>query len=161
MTGSELQLLTGARNTKKNLELLKKKKSFFKDVVKSENSHENTQLYNTTCPSELVNAFVKCKEVRDKSRQLYFSRTRMKRKFNYELQKRRARNRRSSKERQFAMDINKALIMFIGDRGHGTGSRIKGHIKYGGHGHVPVAITNEHNSSQTCVYCFKKKWNIR
>ncbi|KAI8881784.1 hypothetical protein K501DRAFT_188097 [Backusella circina FSU 941] len=53
--------------------------------------------------------------------------------------------------------------MFIRDRGHGVGSRIKSHLKYGGHWkekkhglYTSVAITNEHNTSQTCVYCFKK-----
>ncbi|KAI8876119.1 hypothetical protein K501DRAFT_201117, partial [Backusella circina FSU 941] len=43
------------------------------------------------------------------------------------------------------------------------GSQIKGHLKYRGHWkekkhglYTFVAITNEHNTSQTCVYCFKK-----
>ncbi|KAK9718280.1 hypothetical protein K7432_005626 [Basidiobolus ranarum] len=53
--------------------------------------------------------------------------------------------------------------MFIGDRGHGIGSRIKGHVKYGGkwketiHSrYTSVFVTDEHNSSQTCVFCFEK-----
>ena len=51
--------------------------------------------------------------------------------------------------------------MFIGDRGTGVGSRLKGHLKYGGkwkpklHA-VSSAIhfTNEHKTSQTCMFCF-------
>jgi hypothetical protein len=57
----------------------------------------------------------------------------------------------------------KPLIMFIGDRGFGIGSRIKGHLRYGGkwkqliHGlNTTVCITNEEFTSQTCVYCFSK-----
>ncbi|KAI8878913.1 hypothetical protein K501DRAFT_194759 [Backusella circina FSU 941] len=51
----------------------------------------------------------------------------------------------------------------IGDRGTGVGSTISRHNRYGGtwkvkiHGRYTAScITNEHNSSQTCVYCFKK-----
>ncbi|KAI8643815.1 hypothetical protein BD408DRAFT_384896 [Parasitella parasitica] len=53
--------------------------------------------------------------------------------------------------------------MFVGDRGHGFGSRIKGHRQFGGfwkqqrHSrYTPTLITNEHNTSQTCVFCFHK-----
>ena len=54
-------------------------------------------------------------------------------------------------------------MMFVGDRGHGVGSRIKGHQRFGGtwkqeiHGrYTPTVITNEYNSSQTCLFCFRK-----
>ncbi|EPB84660.1 hypothetical protein HMPREF1544_08603 [Mucor circinelloides 1006PhL] len=47
--------------------------------------------------------------------------------------------------------------------GHGVGSRIKGHQRFGGtwkqeiHGrYTPTVITNEYNSSQTCLFCFRK-----
>ncbi|KAI9485407.1 MAG: hypothetical protein EXX96DRAFT_475739 [Benjaminiella poitrasii] len=53
--------------------------------------------------------------------------------------------------------------MFVGDRGLGIGSRLKGHLKYGGKWkpvknslYTSVLITNEHNSSQTCLFCYKK-----
>ncbi|KAI9248110.1 hypothetical protein EDC94DRAFT_352320 [Helicostylum pulchrum] len=53
--------------------------------------------------------------------------------------------------------------MIIGDRGAGVGSRIKVHLRYGGkwkqdiHGkYTSVCITNENNTSQTCVYCYNK-----
>ncbi|KAI8085638.1 hypothetical protein BDF21DRAFT_241711 [Thamnidium elegans] len=53
--------------------------------------------------------------------------------------------------------------MMIGDRGTGVGSRIKGHLHYGGkwkhdiHGkYTPVCIANENNTSQTCAYCYNK-----
>lgn len=51
--------------------------------------------------------------------------------------------------------------MFIGDRGTGVGSSIKGFRKYGGkwkekiHAEsVNVCVTNENLTSQTCVFCF-------
>jgi hypothetical protein len=54
-------------------------------------------------------------------------------------------------------------INFVGDRGYCVNSRIKGFRKYGGkwkptrHSrYCPTIITNEYNSSQTCVYCFAK-----
>ncbi|KAI9473394.1 MAG: hypothetical protein EXX96DRAFT_487343, partial [Benjaminiella poitrasii] len=53
--------------------------------------------------------------------------------------------------------------LFIGDRGTGVGSSIRSGIRYGGNWkmknharYAPVSITNEHNTSQVCVYCFKK-----
>ncbi|KAI9486852.1 MAG: hypothetical protein EXX96DRAFT_475266 [Benjaminiella poitrasii] len=43
------------------------------------------------------------------------------------------------------------------------GSRLKGHLKYGGNWkpfknsfYTSVLITNEYNSSQTCLFCYKK-----
>ncbi|KAI9469779.1 MAG: hypothetical protein EXX96DRAFT_623386 [Benjaminiella poitrasii] len=53
--------------------------------------------------------------------------------------------------------------MFVGDRGLGIGSRLKDHLKYGGNWkpvknglYTSVLITNEHNSSLTCLFCYKK-----
>ncbi|KAI8880037.1 hypothetical protein K501DRAFT_192233 [Backusella circina FSU 941] len=53
--------------------------------------------------------------------------------------------------------------MMIGDRGTGIRSTIRRYNRYGGtwkakiHGRYAAScITNEHNSSQICVYCFKK-----
>ncbi|KAI9256864.1 hypothetical protein EDC94DRAFT_616002 [Helicostylum pulchrum] len=53
--------------------------------------------------------------------------------------------------------------MFIGDRGHGIVSSIKGHQRFGGfqkqnkHGQNTLTlVTNEYNSSQTCLFCFDK-----
>jgi hypothetical protein len=51
--------------------------------------------------------------------------------------------------------------MFIGDRGYGYGSKIKGHRRFGGfwkqkiHSkYTTVLVTNENKTSQICVYCF-------
>lgn len=53
--------------------------------------------------------------------------------------------------------------MMIRDKGLEAGSRIKGHLRYGDkwkhkiHGqYTNVCITNENDTSQTCVFCFQK-----
>ncbi|KAI8047205.1 hypothetical protein BDF21DRAFT_405151 [Thamnidium elegans] len=53
----------------------------------------------------------------------------------------------------------KHMVMFIGDRGTGAGSTIKGYRRYGGtwkqrsHGKSnTTCITNENKATQTCVY---------
>ncbi|KAI8330282.1 hypothetical protein BD560DRAFT_416411 [Blakeslea trispora] len=62
----------------------------------------------------------------------------------------------------------KKLLMMIGDRGFGIGSRIRGHLRYGGiwkqdrHArYTTVCITNENYTPQTCVYCFNKLTHAR
>ena len=54
-------------------------------------------------------------------------------------------------------------ITFVSDRGLSIGSRIKAFIRYGSHWkpkrhslYTTVCITNEHNTSQTCIYRFNK-----
>ncbi|KAI8380130.1 hypothetical protein BD560DRAFT_459265 [Blakeslea trispora] len=57
----------------------------------------------------------------------------------------------------------KQLVMMIGDRYMGAGSRIKRHLRYGdiwkqdNHAlYTTVSIIKENNTSQACVYCFHK-----
>lgn len=61
-----------------------------------------------------------------------------------------------------ALKKNK-LLMFIGNRGTGASSRIKGLRRYGGkwkeniHSEaVNVCLANENMTSQTCVFCFNR-----
>ncbi|CAO3699750.1 unnamed protein product [Rhizopus microsporus] len=60
-------------------------------------------------------------------------------------------------------DKSKKLLMFVGDRRTGVGSRIKGFMRYGGkwkenmHAEaINVCVTNGNKASQICVFCFKK-----
>ncbi|ORE07996.1 hypothetical protein BCV72DRAFT_98622 [Rhizopus microsporus var. microsporus] len=53
--------------------------------------------------------------------------------------------------------------MFIGDSGLCFGSSIKGYQRYGGYWkpikhslYTMACITSEYNTSQTCIFCFKK-----
>ncbi|CAO3656432.1 unnamed protein product [Mucor fragilis] len=79
----------------------------------------------------------------------------------YEFQKCRFIDKLCVKERNHV--IKKKPIFFVGDRGYGINLRIKGHFRCGGiwkskiHAeYCRVLITNEHNTSQTCVFCFSK-----
>ncbi|KAI8352166.1 hypothetical protein EDC96DRAFT_577465 [Choanephora cucurbitarum] len=65
---------------------------------------------------------------------------------------------RKGKQKAGHRPPQKQLIMMIGDRGMDVGSRIKQHLRYGGiwkqnnHAcYTTVSITNENNTSQTCV----------
>lgn len=95
-------------------------------------------------------------------REFYFSNAMVKGKRRSELQLRRTKDLICSNERRFVAGKSKP-IMFVGDRGYGIGSSIKGHLRYGGmwkpdiHSrYTSVGITNEHNTSQTCLFCFQK-----
>ncbi|KAI8876273.1 hypothetical protein K501DRAFT_308610 [Backusella circina FSU 941] len=81
---------------------------------------------------------------------------------NLMLTNKRFRDKLCSKERKYSLaGEKKSLVMVIGDRGTGVGSRIKGHRRYVGrwkqelHGrNTTMYIKNENRTSQTCVYCF-------
>ncbi|KAL7325285.1 hypothetical protein PS15p_207792 [Mucor circinelloides] len=54
-------------------------------------------------------------------------------------------------------------LLFIGDRGYGINSPVKGHMRCGSareakeySQHCPVIVTNEHNASQTYLFCCSK-----
>ncbi|CAO3636577.1 unnamed protein product [Mucor hiemalis] len=55
------------------------------------------------------------------------------------------------------------VVQFVGDRGTGVGTRIKGYRRYGGRWlenmrgqRGNVCLTDEYRTSQTCVYCFSQ-----
>jgi hypothetical protein len=97
-------------------------------------------------------------------RRFYYNKRYITKKRQYTYKKRRYYDRICAKERRYASGIkSRVLVMFIGDRGYGVNSTIKGHLKYGGfwkakkHSfYATVAVINEHNTSQTCIYCSKK-----
>ncbi|KAG2233685.1 hypothetical protein BDF21DRAFT_457861 [Thamnidium elegans] len=83
------------------------------------------------------------------------------RKRRLELTKRRYCDKTTAIEGKFSG--TKKPIMFIGGRGRGIRSSIKGHQRFGEfkkqnkHGqNTPTLITNEYNGSQTCLFCFNK-----
>jgi hypothetical protein len=80
-----------------------------------------------------------------------------------ELLTRKTKDRLCSQERKFTQQTDKSSrpVMLIGNRGTGVGSSIKGYSRRGGkwisetHGRYAVAaITDEHMTSQLCIYCF-------
>jgi hypothetical protein len=66
----------------------------------------------------------------------------------------------ASMERQF---LGGSLqVMCVGIAGTGAGTRIGGHLRYGGgklrqrhRRYITVAMTNEYRTSRTCCYCFQ------
>ncbi|KAI8641782.1 hypothetical protein BD408DRAFT_467729, partial [Parasitella parasitica] len=94
-------------------------------------------------------------------RSFYYNQSMIKRRRRLELSCRKGFHRLAAYEKKSSGA--KRLIMFVGDRGHGFGSRIKRHGRFGGFwkqqqhgGYTPTLITNEHNTSQTCIFCFHK-----
>ncbi|KAI8364504.1 hypothetical protein EDC96DRAFT_463609 [Choanephora cucurbitarum] len=99
-------------------------------------------------------------------RKSYYSPALNRSKKRYEMRQEKAHDRTCSAERKYSQQQQQrqALhIMFVGDRGYGVGSSIRGHVRLGGSWKpkkhslcTSVCITNEHNTSQVCVFCFKK-----
>ncbi|KAG1507786.1 hypothetical protein G6F46_001816 [Rhizopus delemar] len=87
-----------------------------------------------------------------------------------EIQKYRFTHRICTKERKALSQTSgnspstkKKLVMFIGDRGAGVGSCIKGFKRYGGrwkeaiHSEAAnVCVTNENLTSKACIFCFRR-----
>ncbi|KAG2201717.1 hypothetical protein INT46_003109 [Mucor plumbeus] len=71
------------------------------------------------------------KEEKELTENFYFSNANAKRRRRLELAKNRYYHKLEVQERTFTQ--SKAPIMFIGDRGHGVRSIIKGHQQFGGH----------------------------
>lgn len=105
---------------------------------------------------------------REVLRSFYYSkRARKESQTNYWMNKK-IQDRMAVEERRFISGRKKPLksvpntvVMCIGSAGTAVGARIKGHAKRGGktirhrHGrYLPVAMTNEFRTSQTCCFCF-------
>ena len=137
-------------------------------------SEKSLKAANTS--EKIVNDYIFMQENRQTMRDFYDTARSSKRRIRQEYLMKKAKERLCSRERK-AMNPKathdrkkkqkatnpKHLVMMIGDRGFGVGSRIKKHLRYGGtwkqdlHAkYTTVCITNENNTSQTCVYCFKK-----
>ncbi|KAI8887784.1 hypothetical protein K501DRAFT_330228 [Backusella circina FSU 941] len=158
----DIDHLSGCKKLRKKLQKEKKLVKHAK-VVEGEALQSKLDFYQTTDMDILKNASADFVNTRQESRSLYYSHSSMKATRKYELQKQRQVDVLCSSERKFVKGKKNPSIMFIGDRGYGVGSPIKGHLKYGGkwkqekHSkYTPVVITNEFNTSQTCLYCFEK-----
>ncbi|KAG0183760.1 hypothetical protein DFQ28_001038 [Apophysomyces sp. BC1034] len=102
----------------------------------------------------------------------YYSNRAHKDKITKEIYKRRAYDRVAANERQTIASSalprgtsskNVIPVMAIGTQGTCVGSRIKGHLRYGGkwlrerhHRYTPVCMTDGFRSSQACIFCFRK-----
>ncbi|KAL4206359.1 hypothetical protein AB4K20DRAFT_1773551, partial [Rhizopus microsporus] len=159
---TEIDYKSGAQKIRRNLQRAKNSTEKGQQSTEIEASLSQLDMSRTRDVNEMYNMYL---EHRDISREFYFSPQRAKQKRSYKLQKRRYIDRLCSAERQYAVSDVKGVrpIMFVGDRGLSIGSRIKGFMRCGGHWkpkkhslYATVCITNEHNTSQTCIYCFNK-----
>lgn len=99
-------------------------------------------------------------------REFYYSNDTISRdKRKKELRRRKFIDNLCSNERSFIVGGQAGYfgLNFVGDRGYAVNSPIKGFRKYGGRWkpsihsrYCPTVITNEYNSSQTCVFCYRK-----
>ena len=143
--------------------IVQKKKSTTEGhvVLDEEEKLSNHNLHQCQTVEELQEAISHHCDARDKLRSFYYSNSQCKQRRRLELKKRRFYDKLAADERKTSGA--KRPIMMIGDRGHGIGSRIKKHQRFGGHWkesrhglYTPTLITNEYNSSQTCLFCYSK-----
>ncbi|KAI8091495.1 hypothetical protein BDF21DRAFT_332254, partial [Thamnidium elegans] len=142
----------------------KKKTILGREIQDLENKlSKEKKLADSRNINDVETFYKKRKEASARLRAFYYSQKHIKRRRTYELQKRKYVDRLCSNERNYVTSGSKSIpIMFVGDRGYGIGSTIKGHARQGGlwkpkkHSlYSSVCITNEHNSSQTCIfYCY-------
>ncbi|KAI9262468.1 hypothetical protein EDC94DRAFT_94556 [Helicostylum pulchrum] len=142
----------------------KKESIVGQEVQKLELDLCKEDLSSALTTADIDNWYEKQKSTRDPLRNFYYSSKSNKRKRTYELQKQKYVDQLCSKERKYVSSSgNTVPILFVGGRGYGIGSRLKGHSRQGGiwkpkkHGlYTSVCITNEHNASQTYPFCFGK-----
>lgn len=129
-------------------------------VQEAEATLSRNNLHNATSMDQLNERYTTSLQQRDTIRNFYYTSAMSNSRHRYELTKRKNMDRICAEERCYVKHPN---IIFVRDRGASVGSRIKGHLRYGGfwkpniHSlYTSVCITNERNISQTCGYCFHK-----
>ncbi|KAL0137307.1 hypothetical protein V8B55DRAFT_1578093 [Mucor lusitanicus] len=160
----DIDFKTGAKKQRQRL-LRDKSSTKGQAVQASENICSQNSLHDAQNINDLNERYQAQLEHREAIRQFYYTQTRAKQKRKYEYIKRKQIDLLCSQERQYVNNYNSKsqTVLFIGNRGTGVGSRIKGHLRYGGHWksktharYTSVCVTNEYHSSQTCPYCFQK-----
>ena len=101
------------------------------NMMKEEKKLTEFSLHNSDNAADLDRKFEWHSCSWDTIRNFYFSNANAKRRRRLELAKNRYYHKLAAQERTFTQ--SKAPIMFIGDRGHGVRSIIKGHQQFGGH----------------------------
>ncbi|GAA5803126.1 hypothetical protein HPULCUR_008601 [Helicostylum pulchrum] len=149
----DIQYRSGGKSAQVNLLKKKKRGEQGQRIVEIEKELYESSLWTATSIDDLTNKYSKHDGYKENLRDFYYSKS---------MVKQRRRSKLSLQQRKFVGNKSKS-IMFIGDRGYGVGSNIKGHIKYGGkwkpaiHSrYTSVRITNDHHTSQTCLFCYGK-----
>lgn len=146
---------SGNRSYREALEREKKKDAFGIRIINIESKMAENIIDNVTSVSEVDDWKEAVAPDIDKLRNFYYSPKRIKKKRTKELKKRKYIDRLCEKERYHVSPLkNVKKIMFVGDRGYGIGSKLKGFNRCGGiwkpkqHSrYLAACITNEHNTS--------------
>ncbi|KAI8098875.1 uncharacterized protein BX664DRAFT_8905 [Halteromyces radiatus] len=156
ITSKDLNWRTGFYHRRKKME----KK--LKNTELPTTSDEPTPMLSTN-PDQILRYTKLVQDRRTPMRDIYHSKAMIRERKAGKLQKQRVYARTITEERRFLKGDSKYLVMAIGNMGTGVGSRITGHHRRGGKWHLKknsqrgaVMLTDEHLSSQTCVFCFSK-----
>ncbi|CEG74258.1 hypothetical protein RMATCC62417_09496 [Rhizopus microsporus] len=160
----DIDVGSGYYNVRRKLEKAKKSTEG-KAVQAIENNLVKLDLKMATSVEQAMNIHQQHVSNRLALRNFYNSKKRVRLKRTCEMQNDRFQRRLYAKERTFLIGkkvkgkCRPCLIMFIGDRGTGVGSTIKGSRRYGGKWKqcmhemsVKVCIRNENMISQTCMH---------
>ncbi|KAG1445632.1 hypothetical protein G6F56_009846 [Rhizopus delemar] len=153
---------SGARSYNENLEREKRKDSSGLKILNIESTMAKNSIYGLASAQQVDDWKTNMESNFIELRKFYYSSKRMKKRTK-ELKKKYV-DRLCSEERYFVSPVkDRKRVMFVEDRGLAMGSRLKGFMRYGGlwkpkqHSrYAAVYVTNEQNTSQTCVFCFKK-----
>ncbi|CAO3646917.1 unnamed protein product [Mucor hiemalis] len=151
---------------RRKLERAKKNTVEGKKVLETENMLSKTPMNTKNASlSDFQAAFNLHANHSDQLRTFYSSKKRANLQRAEEIQKKKFLDSMVDKERRDMAPKKgwRKVVQFVGDRGTGVGTRIKGYRKYGGRWlenmrgqRGNVCLTDEYRTSQTCVYCFSQ-----
>ncbi|KAI9262954.1 hypothetical protein EDC94DRAFT_561190 [Helicostylum pulchrum] len=124
---------SGQKKIRQHLIRSKKESIVGQEVQKLELDLCKEDISSARTTADIDNWYEKQKSARDPLRNFYYSSKRDKRKRTYELQKQKYVDQLCSKECKYVSSSgNTVPVLFVGDRGYGIGSRLKGHSRQGG-----------------------------
>ncbi|KAI9249362.1 hypothetical protein EDC94DRAFT_527773, partial [Helicostylum pulchrum] len=127
----DIQYQSGGKSAQVNLIKKKKRGEQGQRIVEIEKELYESSVWTATSIDDLTNKYSNHDGYKENLRDFYYSKSMVKQRRRSELSLQRTKDCVCSEERKFIGNKSKS-IMFIGDRGYGVGSNIKGHIKYGG-----------------------------
>ncbi|KAL1929966.1 hypothetical protein VTP01DRAFT_1120 [Rhizomucor pusillus] len=149
----------------KNAKYREKRKARNPEVREAEENVANNNIHSAKSVEDVSNWQKMFREHRDTLQYFYNSPAENRAKCSQELARKKAYSQEASREKAYVKEAcgtgKKSIpIMFIGDQGLGTNTRLNGHVKGVAtkirkehHLHTVVAMTSEYRTSQTCDWC--------
>ncbi|KAI8099101.1 uncharacterized protein BX664DRAFT_13109 [Halteromyces radiatus] len=160
MTAKDIEWKTGRYHFRKKLERKKKSTDAGKEATIAEKIVGENTMYKAKDAVDLIQRYDKIRDQGSILRKFYGSKWIRRQQRLMQWRKKYTLKEMIKRERQTLAGKN-ILIRAIGDAGTGVGSRIKGHLKYGGKWHRRlcsqhgvVLVTNEHRTSMICPFCY-------